>query len=126
MQKLNPEVKEKWVTALRSGDYRQGTLRLRWKGTAATSDTFCCLGVLSDLYRKETGRGHWVPGGVDGYIFKDGYQMDTSGPTTGVCHWAGINPDDTDNDSVIGHLMGMNDHHRNNFNEIADWIEENL
>lgn len=127
MTKMNPEVKEKWLAALRSGDYRQGTLRLRWKSTAATPDTFCCLGVLTDLYHKETGKGEWQVGSAnDGYIFKDGEQMDVSGPTPRACYWAGINPDDTNNASVIGRLMGMNDHDRKNFNQIADWIEGNL
>lgn len=39
--KLDPEVKRKWVTALRSGKYKQGRdfLHTRW------NDTYCCLGV---------------------------------------------------------------------------------
>ena len=50
---MNPEVKVKWLEALRSGEYRQTKGELRSSG-----DRFCCLGVLSDLYRKEV-EGSW-------------------------------------------------------------------
>jgi hypothetical protein len=50
---MNQEIKEKWVKALRSGEYPQGTLALNDCGK------FCCLGVLCDMYSKETGEP-WV------------------------------------------------------------------
>lgn len=38
------EIRDRWVTALRSDEYEQGRVRLR------TSDgRFCCLGVLCDV-----------------------------------------------------------------------------
>jgi hypothetical protein len=40
---MNPEIRAKWVAALRSGKYKQGRKALR------DGDTFCCLGVLCDL-----------------------------------------------------------------------------
>ena len=40
---MNPEIKKKWVDALRSGNYGQDKEHLR------TTDGFCCLGVLCDL-----------------------------------------------------------------------------
>lgn len=40
---MSPEIKGKWVQALRSGDYRQGKGRLR------VGETYCCLGVLCEL-----------------------------------------------------------------------------
>lgn len=39
---LKPEIKSKWITALRSGEYKQGTRALYNK----SNNTFCCLGVL--------------------------------------------------------------------------------
>lgn len=45
---MKPEVKEKWVNALRSGEYSQSGGYLR------TASGYCCLGVLCDLYVKET------------------------------------------------------------------------
>lgn len=46
---MNPEVKARWVAALRSGEYKQTT------GCLSRADGFCCLGVLCDLHAKETG-----------------------------------------------------------------------
>lgn len=41
---MHAELKQKWVEALRSGQYTQG------KGVLRTgADRFCCLGVLCDL-----------------------------------------------------------------------------
>jgi len=47
--KLRESVKTKWIQALRSGKYKQGTGRLR----DVDKDIFCCLGVLYDI----VGRG---------------------------------------------------------------------
>jgi hypothetical protein len=44
-ERMDPDVKAKWITALRSGKYRQGTGALH----NLTKDEFCCLGVLCDL-----------------------------------------------------------------------------
>lgn len=40
---MNQTIKEKWITALRSGEYKQG------KDVLRSGDEFCCLGVLCDL-----------------------------------------------------------------------------
>lgn len=40
---MNPELKQKWIEALRSGKYKQGKKRLRHAGR------YCCLGVLADI-----------------------------------------------------------------------------
>jgi hypothetical protein len=50
----NKENMLKLVTALESGEYKQGHYRLR------TEDGWCCLGVASDLAAKE-GVGTWQP-----------------------------------------------------------------
>ena len=47
-ENMNPEWKAKWVTALRSGDYSQGVGNLMGE-----EDTFCCLGVLCDIYNPD-------------------------------------------------------------------------
>lgn len=43
--KLNPQVKEIWTKALKSGDYEQG------QGALCREGKYCCLGVLCDLHR---------------------------------------------------------------------------
>lgn len=44
---MNQEIKQKWVAALNSGEYEQGQFALTQHGS------FCCLGVLCDLYIKD-------------------------------------------------------------------------
>lgn len=54
---MNREIGEKWVAALRSGDYEQyttGGLK-----SPVVDNRMCCLGVLADLYAKEHGV-EWV------------------------------------------------------------------
>lgn len=46
---MKETIKQQWVTALRSNEYEQTVHSLH------TSEGFCCLGVLCDLYVKETG-----------------------------------------------------------------------
>ncbi len=43
---MNPEIKAKWVAALRSGQYKQGDNWLHNKET----DAYCCLGVLQCVH----------------------------------------------------------------------------
>ena len=42
--------RNKWIAALRSGDYRQAT------GSLRLNDSFCCLGVACDI----SGLGTWI------------------------------------------------------------------
>ena len=55
--KLDPELKAKWLAALRSDEYKQGKYCLNIEGE------FCCLGVLCDIAKDEIGY-EWVPGDV--------------------------------------------------------------
>lgn len=55
---MKEDIKNRWVDALKSGEYTQ-TLRV-----LHDKDGFCCLGLLSELHRQETG-GNWER-------FKDG------------------------------------------------------
>lgn len=50
---MKPEIKKLWIDALLGGKYKQGIGALKKDGK------FCCLGVLTDLYRKETGSMKW-------------------------------------------------------------------
>lgn len=51
--KLKPEVKARWLEALRSGEYKQQTGALR------RFDGFCCKGVLANLFIQDTKQGRW-------------------------------------------------------------------
>jgi hypothetical protein len=104
---MNSEVKQKWLEALRSGKYKQGRRQLR-KG-----DSFCCLGVLCDV----VDNSKWEASGYDKSFYYEG------------C--GGTLPDDISKSipslrEKLTLLMGMNDYYKNSFEEIADYIEENL
>lgn len=124
--KMNPTVKQKWIDALRSGNFQQTVMRLKGRDGFSNNIKYCCWGVLTELYHQETGNGCWDKDTSLSMSFVDGNESDSCVPTKSVYAWAGVDSSRTDNTSVIGTLVGMNDNKRNNFNEIADWIEENL
>lgn len=99
---MNKEIKEKWLEALRSGEYKQGREHLRDE-----SNQFCCLGVLCDIVDPK--------GWTDAFSFRG-----SSGePRTEDCEELEITEFVTD-------LVNMNDADEESFAQIADWIEVNL
>lgn len=122
MGKMNPRVKELWVKALRRQNkgkkYRQGRHYLRQK-TRDGSFVHCCLGVLSDLHRKEH-KSRWrirARGDNVQYYHGECYHLPIE-----VQRWAGLNTDP----SVLDRLMQMNDVSNAEFTVIAEWVDENL
>jgi hypothetical protein len=117
-----PEVKAKWLAALRSGEYTQAQERLK-----TYEGCFCCLGVLTDLYNKETGKGEWTPED-EGVVFSSGGDEEGTVLPDEVRIWAGLpicnpgvkvgDPDSPYNES----LAELNDAGMV-FGEIADKIE---
>lgn len=45
---MDPAIKQQWITALRSGSYRQGRAVLR-ELTLSDLPNYCCLGVLLEI-----------------------------------------------------------------------------
>lgn len=121
---MKPEIKEKWVKALRSGKYVQGYGRLRTE-----NDQFCCLGVLCDLAAKE-GVGKWDGHrGEPGFTDDNGDSSETKLPLF-VKDWAGLdssNPSVRLNGSTWSQsLATVNDTLTGSFEKIADLIETQL
>lgn len=116
MKKMNPEIKQKWVSALRSGSYEQGRCWLRTKDMR-----FCCLGVLCDLHCKET-NGAWSNDAGGSYLNNAAFLPPV------VVDWAGL-PDVygtfTENARSVK-LTLLNDAKDYDFNKIADAIETNF
>lgn len=105
-----------WTDALRSGEYKQGTRRLQNE-----DGSFCCLGVLCDLFRKETGEDEWTP--TEGDRCHDFMGACATLPEA-VQDWAGLgsnNPTMSNGRS----LAAINDKGAS-FTEIADLIERDL
>ena len=111
---MNPQIKQKWVDALRSGDYQQTKGRLR------KEDEFCCLGVLCDLYGKEN-NVEWQHNEVDDYF----YEKNSTVLPLSVMEWADVDGQSADICNVTETLAGLNDS-GSTFNEIADLIENHL
>ena len=116
---MNPEIKKKWVEALRSGQYVQGRNKLRSPSSNdpdfPAPSAFCCLGVLCDVVDST----QWQPpmDRKPDYMLY-GYHSTSTPPD--VLDTSGLGR--TDEDA----LVKLNDDERWTFNQIADWIEENL
>lgn len=131
-------LKEQWINALRSGDYKQGTGQLR-----NDNNEFCCLGVLADVECLT-----WYPNEeyTWGLIKQVGIQDPDYGydmPSQSEIEHASIEyngPNDAldtrksyeFNDGAITKkspadaLIYLNDDAHATFEQIADWVEQNL
>ena len=58
VKKLDKNINRRWLRALRSGKYEQGTGCLK-----NSAGNFCCLGVLTDLFAKDN-KIPWVGSGA--------------------------------------------------------------
>lgn len=119
---MNPEIKAKWVAALRSGEYKQLQGALRSDNEAGSC--FCCLGVLCDLYTEDKG--------IEWDLRKLEDESDAV-PSTTVAAWARFSWDESGYakdpfvviDGKSKKLSAHNDTGRT-FAEIADAIEAQL
>jgi len=113
---MNSYIKQQWLNALRSGEYSQGT------GHLQNPDGFCCLGVLCDIYAKETGT-QWEPTADGRFSFFQGQASYLPGE---VKEWAGLdsaNPKVRTSEDKTTELAILNDTGIT-FPEIAQIIEE--
>lgn len=99
---MDKELKTKWIEALRSGKYYQGKGRLK-----DSFDRYCCLGVLCDVSNIQINKS-----GLDCIV------------DDVACGYRPIK-------KILGevkviNLYKMNDLENMTFDEIADYIEENL
>jgi len=98
MNAMDANIKEKWLKALRSGEYGQ------WRNalldtTGDTSNAFCCIGV--------------------GYVACKG-PIDFGDETYRAAEALGLDSDMADR------LAGMNDIQKKSFKQIANWIEAHI
>ncbi len=148
---MKKEVADKWVAALRSGEYQQCQSRLRdadvKEGSGAEQITpgarFCCLGVLCDLYAKEHPHARWIteeasdsvwclfaPDVTSAHVYEgsDRFVLPRI-----VCNWSGVHDSDGAPDSYAARdalkqfpaasLTDANDKGAS-FKQIADFIEQ--
>lgn len=108
---MTKELKDAWVAALRSGEYRQarGALTTRIFDDEADDGAYgtygyCCLGVLMEIACPDSK-----------YLWE--YSATIADTERGR---VGLKLDDHE------HCIKMNDIEHKTFPQIADWIEENL
>ena len=110
---MDLNIKRRWVEALRSGNYKQGTMYLRDQESG-----YCCLGVLCDVIRPDGWGFHDEKEDVSQpHVFSDGGDEQLSPASR---DFFGI-PEE-----IHRELIDMNDAQGKNFSEIADYIEEYL
>lgn len=110
---MNKQLAEKWVEALRSGEYNQGTSALR-----SGYNQFCCLGVLCDVIDPSG----WIPSLDSRRPYTYNGIMQVLPPS--ILEISGMRHDLGDYHNEKPHLALMNDHGYS-FAEIADTIEQN-
>ena len=104
---MNPELKQKWTEALRSGRYQQTNGYLR------DSCGYCCLGVLCDIVDPNGwSLDEWAE--ENRHRIADDNELGATG-----CLTVGLE------DDAETHVIEMNDG-GTPFTEIADWIDANV
>ena len=105
------EVRQAWRAALTNGEYKQGSALLCYRN-ADGRDSFCCLGVLSDLAVKAgvipAPTVHTEYNGPDGHEgLKLVYESDEYHLSDKVREWAGFNEEE--GVKLLSELEDMND-----------------
>lgn len=110
---LQPEIKQKWIAALRSGEYNQGQQYLK-RVDANKCTKYCCLGVLGEILE--------IPfnAGKSADRFKGDNSFTSSEPYPLLKKKANLK---FEHQTI---LYKMNDEHNNSFLEIADYIEKTV
>lgn len=131
--RMDPNVKAEWLTALRSGDYKQT------KGALRDNTGYCCLGVLTDLWVKGSSV-EWYPKpfGTTFSIAIPGFNAFSSVAPERVMSWSDLtNPigmtllatvtyhEATEDETVENFYVTLSDLNDNGltFTQIADIIE---
>lgn len=147
---MNKEIKQLWIEALRNGEYEQGFGYLCQTNSLKPDFkySYCCLGVLMELYQKEfptlMSSKLISPDNigcdflVKNYSSNNNTYNDSNNSkllSEDVMIWAGISKGSilnlytTEGEKSRNYthsLVTINDNMRKSFNEIADLIEEQL
>lgn len=103
---MKKEIADKWIQALRSGEYRQAPGHLK------DSDGYCCLGVLCEI------------SGLDTFSVHNTYLGQTASLPDEVREWGGLHSNNGTIQEHSANLAALNDSGYP-FAWIADIIETN-
>lgn len=121
-KQMDPELKTKWLKALRGGGYRQGVGALRRRSEDDGKLNYCCLGVLATV-AGEPWYDEYCDGSSYGIPIANDYVMATLLPNK-VLDKVGMTK--TAQRRLASMNDGDDDYKKHSFRQIADWIEENL
>lgn len=109
---MKPEIKKRWVEALRSGEYQQA------KDYLVSPDGYCCLGVLCEIAVQ------------DGVVYREGYEYISTSEgfdvnnvdlPRAVQRWAGVSDYYGDGFTSLGSNVPYKNTDRNaDFTELND------
>jgi len=115
---MTPELKRKWIKALRSGEYRKSTAVLK-RFFRTTEPRHCCIGVLCELVKDD---------------FEDAKNLIQRRPDFGG-HASRTSVGAIMDFRTLGHVGLSNEHQKTltnmndkgaSFDRIANWIEKRL
>lgn len=123
--KLNPYLKELWVSALRNGTFTKGRIYLCAFDTKDQQFQYCALGVLLEIIKDAfdvTKKVQEEQNSENIEIYRYRYQDNTTalGIPYEILNIIGLDNDQTRD------ITDLNDKDKKSFNEIADYIEQNL
>lgn len=141
---MNPEIKQQWVEALRSGEYEQtiGSLHttvehtafLPTGGTETAKVGYCCLGVLCDLAAKSGVVQEYVTDSKNTSFASINDRLDHNRDELpkAVIEWAGVESSNPSidyrltHDGILVNTLAEANDQGVTFEEIAQIIEEEL
>ena len=124
-KKMNADLKQQWIDALRSKQYKQGK-KVLCQVDEKGKESFCCLGVLFDIAGgevdgewSEVKSGNFFCSNIRSAKVKSAKSSNEEFLPKGFIKFSGVERE------AQSKLAEMNDY-GHSFKEIADWIEENL
>lgn len=123
---MNPERKQLWLDALRSGRYQQGRGLLKSTEFGGQDPSYCCLGVACEVYRQETGDGFWQDYALEQPAFvppQGEHWARWSSLPTPVAEWYGLDNEDP-TVRIVGDGGGIESDSLANINDFGGTFEE--
>lgn len=125
MIKMPKDMKQRWIDALRSGEYKQA------QGALEKDGGYCCLGVLQMVVDGEVETKELVDEWGNSYHTPYAIPSDEWCQRNKIAHdWWGVCVEDVEdsygNEEAHHDLPGLNDETGLSFKDIADIIEEQV
>lgn len=121
--KLKLRVKERWLKALRSGDFKQGQGKLKQQNDDLENE-HCCLGVLLEAGLGAEASQYNVY--AEAWVGASQTLINTIQLSQAFKSYNAKKLPENDVDDAQQALINMNDEKRWSFKKIANWIEKNL